>query len=750
MARSGRGARPQARPGATPPGPERQPAPGLRAGPFVALALLAALYCGTGMVQAVDTWWGLAAGRRIASHGVSDADPFTFSARPPAASRLSPGAPAGQRLAAWARPTGWINQNWLTHLLLYELTAAFGLNALVGFRFAVYLAAGVLLVAAARVHGASLAAAAAAAALALVACRPFAEFRAQELSIVLAAALLLLLAVAVHRAPAALWAVAPLVAVWANVHGGFVYALVALALYAAAATVARRPGGRWAGAGPGGARRAVATAVAAVALAVVASPFRLANLTHLVEITVGPDAAVWRRVNEWLPALGGGRLGEVAPFLAMAAATAAALAATSRQPRSTAGGGRDAAAESVDLGAVLLAAVTVAMALRSRRFVPLAALALAPVLAAAATQALRRAGPQRRSGGPSARAAAAAAVTAAVVAVVAAGWLAVRWNRSYLQPWPLTAAPVSLFERMTWGHRRSGNVGEFLRRNGVAGRAFGFWEEGGFLEWVQRPEAVSGELPLRVLIDGRAQEAFPATIVRDYLELAVGGPAGVDATAERRAPTPRELAAMAAWVGQRLRRDGIWVAFLPTERLGDGVARALQASPDWRVVYRDPAQSILVDSGDARGRRLDAAVASGEAVFPDEAIRELTAAVRGAGAGDTGGRRAALAAAARSWALRPSAAAVAAALQAGAAPELREEAVAFAVGVVDGYRREAERYRNENGLFERASGVIAAASFLEAEARKSGAEGDAQAMATLVASVRQGRDRALRAALWWG
>src|SRR5512141_180761 len=131
MARSGRGAKAQATPGATPQGPGRAPAPAWRAGPFVALALLAALYCGTGMVQAVDTWWGLAAGRRIASHGVSDADPFTFTARASAASALSPSASTWQRLAAWAHPSGWINQNWLTHLLLYELTAAFGMNALV-------------------------------------------------------------------------------------------------------------------------------------------------------------------------------------------------------------------------------------------------------------------------------------------------------------------------------------------------------------------------------------------------------------------------------------------------------------------------------------------------------------------------------------------------------------------------------------------------------------------------------------------
>ena len=753
MARAGRGARPPAA-ARTSTAPESPPSGSSvwRRLPFLLLALLAALYCGTGMVQAVDTWWGLAAGRQITEHGVGDVDPFSFNTRPAAASQLPASASTWQRFTAWAHPTGWINQNWLTHVLLYELTAAATANALVVFRFAVYLISGVLLFAAARVHGAGVETAATATAFALIACRPFAEFRAQDVSVALAATLLVLLAVAVHRVPGVLWAVAPLITLWSNAHGGYIYALLALVVYAGAWVLARCPGGRWAGLGLAGARSAAAVALVGAVLAVLASPFHLANLTHPLEITVGPDAAVWRRVNEWLPALGPGRLGEVAPFLAMLAVTAATLAIALRPAGATpARGGRGPVPEGtpgavrIDLGGTLLAAVTVAMALRSRRFVPLAALAMAPVLAVAATEALRRAG--RRARG---RWAPALPWAVAASAVVLAGYWAVRWDRSYRQPWPFATSPVSLFERMTWGHRRSGHVGEFLLRNGVAGRAFNFWEEGGFLEWVQEPRRGFPDLPLKLFIDGRAQEAFPAAVVRTYLELAVGGPAGVDSTSEGRAPSPQELGAMAEWVDARLKRDGIWVAFLPAERRGDGAARALSARPNWKVVYLDPSQGIVVDSDDPRGQRLDAAVAGGTAAFPDEATRLLTLAARSSTTRDPGERRGALSAAARSFALRPSAAAVAVALQAGATAELRGETVALLKGVIDEYRRDERRMLRENGFFERATAVIAAASFLESEARQSGAVADAEEMATLVASVRQTRDRVLRAALWWG
>ena len=88
--------------------PENSPKATLdwHAAPFVALALLAGVYCATGMVQAVDTWISLAGGRHIAALGVDDADPFSFNSRPPAAAALAPGANGWSRVAAWLHPAG--------------------------------------------------------------------------------------------------------------------------------------------------------------------------------------------------------------------------------------------------------------------------------------------------------------------------------------------------------------------------------------------------------------------------------------------------------------------------------------------------------------------------------------------------------------------------------------------------------------------------------------------------------------------
>jgi hypothetical protein len=724
--------------------------------PFVLLALVATLYCGTGMVQAVDTWISLAGGRHIVSYGVDDADPFSFNSRPAAKAELPASASTWQRFAAWAHPTGWINQNWLTHLVLFELFERLGLDSLVVFRFVIYLAVGALIIVAGRVHGARIEVAAAATAIAMPALRPFAEFRAQEFSNLLAAAQLVLLGLALRRSPRLLWLTVPLLALWANLHGGYIFGLLALTVYAASALLPRRAGGRMAVVAAEERWTAAWVLLVSTAAVVVASPYRLANLTHPLAITVGPEAALWRRVNEWQPALTpGNRLGEVIPFFVLVGLVSVALAAALawRPPR--AGGrrvtsGAVAAAWSPDLGGVALAAVATAMAFRSLRFIPLAAITLAPVLAVALDTVVGRLAVARRD------AAAAGSRLMRVVpfaVVLVAGALALAWGTRFRQvyagPSPHTTLPVTLLERMTLAHRYRG-VTEFMRGNALAGRMFNVWEEAGPLMWGQQPSLGSPRLPLALFVDGRAQAAYPPEVVPDYIELDVGGPAGVGAVADGREPSPAELRAMGAWVERRLRELGVGYAVAPEERAGDGVFRALATRQGWRIVYRDLFHLILADTAAADGRRLDAAVANGAAVFPNEAARSLTLAARSMTAPDVGERRTAFAAATRSFELSPSAVAMAVALQAAAPSELTGDAVAFTRRVVDDFVATKERREHEAGFIEYVRAVIAGATFLRSEAQRGGRAAEAAELAAVVEQAREARDRVLRMALWWG
>ncbi len=271
--------------------PSTVPAPVWRPLPLVILAI-AALYAATPMAQALDTWTALACGRHVAAHGVDDADPFAFASRP-------------QGGSSW-HPTGWINQNWLTHLLLYVVVQAFGTGALAVLRVVVYGGVAIGLFAAQRLAGVRELTAASVVALALLLARPTLEVRPQDFTNLLVAMELVVLAAWTHRSSRLLWLAVPLFALWSNLHGGFVFGFILLLVVAAGRAVAERVTRRHPAGGPVRPTRVALVAAAALVACVLASPYRLANLTHPLLVSVSSDAASWRTIEEWRPFFEGG------------------------------------------------------------------------------------------------------------------------------------------------------------------------------------------------------------------------------------------------------------------------------------------------------------------------------------------------------------------------------------------------------------------------------------------------------------
>ena len=118
-------------------------------------------YSATHMVAAGDTWVALACGRHHANHGVNPVEPFSFNSHKP--------GPTDEQLKDWPgwthgiirkiHPTGWINQNWLTHVTFYELVHLFGTednpnyNMLVVWKFALFIGTAFVVYAYGRVIG---------------------------------------------------------------------------------------------------------------------------------------------------------------------------------------------------------------------------------------------------------------------------------------------------------------------------------------------------------------------------------------------------------------------------------------------------------------------------------------------------------------------------------------------------------------------------------------------------------------------
>ena len=141
-----------------------------------------------------------------------------------------------KKFAKFIHPTGWINQNWLTHLIFYNLTPkssytpsdTFTSNALVYWKFAIYIITIFFVYYAARLLGAHTALAAIFACFAVFTGRSFLDIRPAGFSNLLSIVFLVILILTAYRNILYIWLIVPLIAFWCNVHGGYIYIFIML------------------------------------------------------------------------------------------------------------------------------------------------------------------------------------------------------------------------------------------------------------------------------------------------------------------------------------------------------------------------------------------------------------------------------------------------------------------------------------------------------------------------------------------
>jgi hypothetical protein len=443
----------------------------------------------------------------------------------------------------------WHNQEWLSQVLLYATLRLVGGTGLALAKIAVVAA---LFAAAAWIgwrRSGSVAAGVAVAVGAAVVCHPFLDLRPQLAGFAATLAVLAVLDAWRRGAAVPIRLVLPaIMALWVNLHSSFLYGLGVIVLAAATELVKARfrlP------ADPLPRARAMRLAQAA-ALAVGAcllSPRPLDGFLFPLEI-LGPGNQVWRtQIVEWMrpvlfreldfnPAAFGWLL------VAQAALVVAALLAARRR---------------VDVTDLAVVAVTAVFALGARRFIPLFALVSAPFAARnlALVAARLRVSPVWRRP---------ALALAAAATLVVIGQASVRQIR--------TTYADGLFDGMVNMGYFPTSAAEFLRENPLDGRLYSLYGWGGYLLWT-----VPGR---KVFIDGRAHMVYPQALYREQW-LGEGG-------------DPR-------W-SEMLDRHGVSLVLWPTETFAGGthkvLARALHASPDWRVVYEDAQATVYAHVTRAR------------------------------------------------------------------------------------------------------------------------------------------------------
>ncbi len=206
--------------------------------------LLFTFHACTHMVAAGDTWVAMSCGRHFINHGVDTVEPFSANSH-----HAGPTEKEVKQWPSWAKsitnivgldtvkkwhPTGWINQNWLTHVTFYWLTHKspvadaqnFSFNTLVYWKFALYICAFLAIYFTSRILGAHQLLAAAFTCFALFAGRSFIDIRPAAYSNLFGALFLLILVLTTYKNHLFIWLLVPLGVFWANVHGGYIYLFI--------------------------------------------------------------------------------------------------------------------------------------------------------------------------------------------------------------------------------------------------------------------------------------------------------------------------------------------------------------------------------------------------------------------------------------------------------------------------------------------------------------------------------------------
>jgi hypothetical protein len=302
------------------------------------------------------------------------------------------------------------------------------------------------------------------------------QFRPQMFTFVLLGALLAMLTRDnYNRSPVRPWIMVPLMALWANLHGGWVVGIVVLAVYAGVATLCDLNAGE-------GWRRGVRLGAITVAsaAATLMNPYGLGLWRAVAWALRAPYKRV--AIQEWQPMLfamtqqwheshSGALL-----YLAVLALVAGLAVAFAMMPR----GG--------DLPLVVVAAVMAVGAWLSVRNMALVAIAASGPLA----RHLKLIDERRRAGAPP-------PITRPVN-----GWVMLALCAFLIVKGGL------LSSRLGAGGPYPAAALDFMSQHGLAGNVLSEWGWGDYLIWHGAPG-------IRVFVDGRDDTVYPITITRDYL-----------------------------------------------------------------------------------------------------------------------------------------------------------------------------------------------------------------------------------------
>jgi hypothetical protein len=280
----------------------------------------------------------------------------------------------------------------------------------------------------------------------------------------------------------------------------------------------------------------------------------------------------------------------------------------------------------VDLPLLVIASLSVYMAVGSRRFIPIAAVAACPILAmfldsgirmVAALVNLKKIGRAVLSSVPKWEQHCFAGIIFAVVAFLTIWWG--YWYKTiYLNPMPDSNYLTSVFMRMSASYAKPFKACQFVRDNKMKGKVFNYWTEGGFIAYGQFPDPNTGKTPLQLYMDGRAQAAYSTIFYRHWMYIMGGGDPARQAERSGRALTTSDYHAIGDWIDKQFEKENVWCVFMPSAQFNSELIKGMEINPNWRPVFMNDDQVIYANIKTQQGKDLFLGIFTGKTKFPDK------------------------------------------------------------------------------------------------------------------------------------
>ncbi|MFC1851262.1 hypothetical protein ACFL27_13785 [candidate division CSSED10-310 bacterium] len=444
----------------------------------------------------------------------------------------------------------WINQNWLSHIIFYKMAVLFGENSLVLLKFGMVLLISVILFRTATILGAHPVIAAPITAFGLLQARSFIDIRPHVLAAIMIALMFLLLAQSRAGKESRLFLMIPVMIFWPNLHGSFIYGVFIFILTGFTAIIMTSVAPRF----PSIFRPYPSSLIKkyllflllGLALPCLFSPYGIHNLSHPFSLVRGSEGEVYRSITEWKPLLSGSGFGNTRPALFFLSFTICVIIVrlgclfSNRDDSEKSDDGEQFSERygnvTIDPVHFLYFLLTMALVLKSRRFVFLSGIVLAPLVSMWLQDSLKMIGSFLSShyvGFNRWRREQKSEITTFLglnVLCAAIFFLILFGTSSYhLYFNPLITNPdLSVFAEMIKLDQQPRQAVDFLKKNKVRGLLFNEWTEGGFIIHKQDHNHADGSPYCRVFIDGRSQAAYPVQHLLNWERLRVPFPASKD------------------------------------------------------------------------------------------------------------------------------------------------------------------------------------------------------------------------------